>query len=484
MRHHTGLRPEIWVLLFALCILWQVADCTAAPTSTLDIELVPRGIAGPNETVAAGQDAILCVFPISGQYGFLSRLLYYGSLVFAIIGRTQKWLVLGALASALAFAGSASIHMMTLVTSKTPVFDLDILAAWSILTTGCLAFAALIHWSSSIRKSDSRVVLVLWGVLVAIGCLTGRALLLDVNSQAEPACRSADGTLLKRQSDLDGGMFKCTYKCFGTRTPLRAPSEIIAMPANVFVGTYSTLIVALVGPCLAAAHKSLSVNFSLHSPSDLCAHWVMNYLNHSMNARLSQHIYNAACSTWYGGYILLLQYASKAKFKSHLRRRVAVFLVCPLLIIDLLLDLLTPPIFAANIIVNELNLMGNNFPIEEGIRSIGQWSPMVSAALVILASIVNHLVKRHRTWKENKKTSKSTDPPSDLPVWPWAGTRACESQASVSPLVPHGRGHRDDIDRKSEQQENGVIYRQISREETLCAELQDYPRQPKAYIRP
>ncbi|KAM5447248.1 hypothetical protein MaudCBS49596_006010 [Microsporum audouinii] len=484
MIRHTRSGRELWVSLFlyALCILLLVENSTAAPASPARIELEPRGILGPNET-AAEDDSILCVYPISGQYGFLSRLLYYGSLVFAIVGRTQKWLVLGALASALAFAGSTSIHMLTLVTSKAPAFDLDILAAWSILTTGCLAFAALIHWSSSVRNSDSRVVLILWGALVGVGCVTGRALLLDVNSQAEPACRSTNGTLLTTQSELGSGMFNCTYKCFGARTPLRAPSEITVMPANVFVGTYSTLTVALMGPILAAAHKSLSVNFSVHSPSDLCAHWVLGYLNHSLNSRLSQHIYNAACSSWYGGYILLLQYTRRAKFRSYLRRRVAIMVICPLLVIDLLLDILTPFIFFANIVVNEINLMTNRFPVEEGIRSIGQWSPMVSAALVIVASIVNQLAKRHRTLKEKKKAAQSTDPHSGLPVWSRAQT--CESQASVSPLVRHECRHGYQIDRKSVHQEDGVVERDLSRQETLYTELEHYPKQsPRAYIRP
>ncbi|DAA75562.1 TPA_exp: Uncharacterized protein A8136_1636 [Trichophyton benhamiae CBS 112371] len=491
MIRHTRPGRELWVSisLYALCILLLVEGSRAAPTSTLPAagaKLEPRGIFGPNET-AAEDDSVLCVFPISGQYGFLSRLLYYGSLVFAIIGRTHRWLVLGALASALAFAGSTSIHMLTLVTSKTPAFDLDILAAWSILTTGCLAFAALIHWSSSVRNSDSRVVLILWGMMVGIGCVTGRALLLDVNSQAEPACRSSNGTLLKAQSELASGMFNCTYKCFGVRTPLRDPSEITVMPAKVFVGTYSTLTVALMAPILAAAHKSMSVNLSLHSPSDLCAHWVLGYLNHSLNARLSQHIYNAACSTWYGGYILLLRYASTAKFKSNKRRLIAITLICPLLVIDLVLDILTPFIFIANILINEINLMINHFPVEEGIRSIGQWSPMVSAALVILAAIINQLTERHRILKEKKKAAKSSDPHSGLPVW--SHSQTCESQTSASPLVYDHRTRHGDTDRKPghhhHAQEIGVIERDFSRQETLHTELEDYPKHsPKAYIRP
>ncbi|KAK2787251.1 hypothetical protein FQN52_007340 [Onygenales sp. PD_12] len=64
----------------------------------------------------SANDTIICVYPMSGQYSFLLRLLYYASLVFAILGRYQRWLAMGALASALSYAGSTAIHAMALIT--------------------------------------------------------------------------------------------------------------------------------------------------------------------------------------------------------------------------------------------------------------------------------------------------------------------------------------------------------------------------------
>lgn len=106
---------------------------------------------------------INCVYAISGSYGLLPRLLYYVTLVFAIFGRSQEWLIIGALVSALTYAGTASIHMMALVSSKRGVFDLDIMAAWAVLSTGALGYIGMIHWSSTLRYSNAKWIMICWG---------------------------------------------------------------------------------------------------------------------------------------------------------------------------------------------------------------------------------------------------------------------------------------------------------------------------------
>src|SRR5271155_5454747 len=122
---------------------------------------------------------MLCVYPISGFYGLLCRLLYYATMVFAISARSREWLVIGALVSALTFAGTAAIHTMTLVSSKTPVFDLDLYGAWAILSTGALAYITLIHWSNTLRNSRARFIMHVWAFLVGSSLIFGRSALFD-----------------------------------------------------------------------------------------------------------------------------------------------------------------------------------------------------------------------------------------------------------------------------------------------------------------
>ena len=131
---------------------------------------------------------INCVYAISGLYGMLPRLLYYVTLAFAIFGRTREWLIIGALVSALTYAGGAAIHMMALVTSKAGVYDLDVPAAWAVLSTGALGYIGMIHWSTTLRNSNARIIMVCWGVLVGVSLIFGRAILFDTPpSDPEPA---------------------------------------------------------------------------------------------------------------------------------------------------------------------------------------------------------------------------------------------------------------------------------------------------------
>ncbi|KAI9871057.1 MAG: hypothetical protein M1823_008556, partial [Watsoniomyces obsoletus] len=81
-----------------------------------------------------------CVYAISGTYGLLPRLLYYVTLILAIFGRKQEWLIIGALVSALTYAGTSAVHQMALISGRAHIYDLDILGAWAILSTGSLAF--------------------------------------------------------------------------------------------------------------------------------------------------------------------------------------------------------------------------------------------------------------------------------------------------------------------------------------------------------
>jgi hypothetical protein len=53
---------------------------------------------------------VICEWPISGMYSRLNRILYYVTLVFALVVRHHDWLVAGALASATSYSGAAAIQ--------------------------------------------------------------------------------------------------------------------------------------------------------------------------------------------------------------------------------------------------------------------------------------------------------------------------------------------------------------------------------------
>lgn len=56
-----------------------------------------------------------CAYAISGQYGFLPRLLYYLLLVISLLLRKHDWLSAGALTGAMTYSASACVHAFALL---------------------------------------------------------------------------------------------------------------------------------------------------------------------------------------------------------------------------------------------------------------------------------------------------------------------------------------------------------------------------------
>lgn len=341
---------------------------------------------------------MLCIYPISGAYGLLPRLLYYATLVLAIFGRSQEWLVIGALASALTYAGTAAIHAITLCTSRQIVFDLDISGAWAVLSTGALAYITFINWSTTLRHSRARIVMVCWGALVGIGLIFGRAELYDMKlSPGEPECRSSTGELLSKPFQLIDPNFNCTYQCFSARKPLREQSETIAIPKSVLSGKNSRLSLIMVGPVMFAAYAAISWDAREHSPSQVNTRMVMSYLDPKHHAEITKSIYTAASEKWYGGYFALFSYVHRARWS--VRKWILSFLAMPWFALALALDLLCIPLLITNIILNEINLLGSSLPTNEPPFAIGQWGPVVSSLLIVIAAIINRSLEIRDTRK-------------------------------------------------------------------------------------
>jgi len=330
-----------------------------------------------------------CVYPISGAYGLLPRVLYYVTLVFAIFGRSKEWLIIGALVSALTYAGTTAIHMMALIRSRKGVFDLDIMAAWAVLSTGALAYIGIIHWSSTLRNSRARIVMVIWGFLIGMALIFGRALLFDTPlDPPEPACYSSRGKLLEQPMELISPEFNCTYKCFSVSRPMRHRYEIQAIPHHYLANQYTKLAFVLVGPIQFAAYAAVSIDSLEHTPSVMCLRYIMSRLIQPRHPdKLTNMVYKASMETWYGGYFALLGYIRRVRW-SWVKLWWASFLI-PWLTISFVIDVTCLPLMITNIVLNEVTLLAGNLPTNESSMAIGQWGPVVAATLVVVAACIN-----------------------------------------------------------------------------------------------
>ncbi|KAJ9498920.1 hypothetical protein H2202_005597 [Exophiala xenobiotica] len=379
---------------------------------------------------------INCVYPISGTYGLLPRLLFYVTLVAAIFGRSREWLIIGALVSALTYAGTAAIHMMTLVRSRAGVFDLDIMTTWAILSTGALGYIGMMHWSTTLRNSRAKVVMILWGILVGTGLIFGRALLFDTPlSPSEPACYSSSttegekgGKLLEWPVELISAEFNCTYKCFGLSRPLRHRSEIQAVPHRMLDNRYTQLALVLVGPIQFAAYAAISLDSLEHTPSVMCQRYVMAYLlrpdgngdghhghtgyNNDRREEMTKVVYKASMESWYGGYFVLVGYVRRVRWSW--MKVLWASLLLPWLMLSFAIDVLCLPLMVTNIVLNEVTLLSGGFPVNEADVAIGQWGPVVSACLVVIAACVNKGLEWWEVRQRRRRESRMVDVDVDV----------------------------------------------------------------------
>ena len=194
----------------------------------------------------------------------------------------------------------------------------------------------------------------------------------------------------------------------------------------------------MVGPVMFAATAAISWDTREHSPSQIYTRIVMRYLDPKHHAEITKSIYNAASESWYGGYFALFGYVHRARWS--VRKCVLSFLALPWFALALALDLLCIPLLITNIILNEINLLGRSLPTNEPPFAIGQWGPIISSLLVVIAAIINRGL-------EIRETRKS------------------------APDIPREDSHvvfvaKQDLG-ELEGQTSGVVLRNVGRQETL-----------------
>ena len=125
----------------------------------------------------------VCVYAISGQYGFLPRLLYYVLLIFCLFLRKHLWLSTAALGAAMTYAATASVHAFALLLRfkyELPSFtnldwispppdefgDLDLQAIFPILVAGSIMLTPILSFSTTVRKHEAHSVVIFWGILI------------------------------------------------------------------------------------------------------------------------------------------------------------------------------------------------------------------------------------------------------------------------------------------------------------------------------
>ena len=341
------------------------------------------------------QAEILCLYPVSGQFTGLQRILYYLLMLFSIATRSHQWLVVGSLVAAMTYSGVAAIYGMAAAAQRTPrVFERDSGVVWNILTTSILLAIPLLNWSSTIRRLHARTIMIYWVVLIFIGaCSIYAAGLKEVlpPTSTMTCTRGPDIPPLHiwpPYTHIDQ-QFLQTYSCSNPCTNItyenvfRTPADqtlptlwnLISPPLPdpqsaemmVFLSVSSEAkgyIAAIIG-CQGLLYIGITGRRSPQEFRNLITYKIMRYAGRNLRSR---QIWRAFSKT-----IALLCYIWM----------VLVLVICP-------------PVALLAIVDSEIGYW--NQVESEPFTAIGQWSPWAAVALTVAAAVISKYHARAVGW--------------------------------------------------------------------------------------
>ncbi|KAI7767174.1 hypothetical protein LZL87_009576 [Fusarium oxysporum] len=116
---------------------------------------------------------VICAWPVSGQYGTGTRVLYYVLIAACLVARREEWLVNPCLAAALVLPAVASIHGIVLTAMHNPdAVDMDIFGAFQLCAIGILAAPVTVMLSKTYFNDPGRNTIFMWTFLLLIGLLS------------------------------------------------------------------------------------------------------------------------------------------------------------------------------------------------------------------------------------------------------------------------------------------------------------------------
>ncbi|KAK3370615.1 hypothetical protein B0H63DRAFT_487308 [Podospora didyma] len=214
---------------------------------------------------------VVCAWPVSGQYGPGSRLLYYVLVAACVLARKAKWLRGPCLVAALLFPAVAAIHAIVLAAVHVDgAVDMDIYGALQLCSIGILTAPASVRLSSTYFNDPGRNTIFLWTGLVLSGLVS---LVVEFYRSSTVGCSVDDAENSINPDDFPYENAMCGLTCSvgeGPFSPMRMGSAnniyVIPAPNRLTFGT-GTLIAAACGiPAILSlvfmSNKILEINWT------------------------------------------------------------------------------------------------------------------------------------------------------------------------------------------------------------------------------
>ncbi|KAI0101283.1 hypothetical protein F4814DRAFT_432881 [Daldinia grandis] len=330
------------------------------------ITLISNATSAINAINATNTDEIVqvvCAWPVSGQYGPGSRVLYYVLVATCVFARKAEWLRNACLAAALIFPAVAALHGIVLAAVHVDTaVDMDIYGAFQFCSIGILAAPLSVRISRTYFENPGRNIIFLWTGIVLAGLLS---LTVEFFRTTTSPCTHDESGHRIPLHDYRSFPYEnafCNLTCSiekGPWSPLRqmATNEIYVIPApNKLAFNAVTLLAAAC--CIPAVLSLVSMWNKILE---------INWKSRFGPAKGDQLIEGTNGAT--------VETMSKVNH-----------------VVRLFLSTLEVPLFSAAIVAiiifGELNFFSPEVSYQtEPMGSIGQWAPLVGTGLAALGSL-------------------------------------------------------------------------------------------------
>ncbi|KAL4796701.1 hypothetical protein BDV19DRAFT_387892 [Aspergillus venezuelensis] len=320
-----------------------------------------------------GQHHVTCIYPLSGVYAPLQRIPFYVLLTFGVVGRRHRWLVAGALASAMTYCGAAAIHSIFLIAqSRSSVVDLDVYGVFATTSTGIMLVTPLLAWSTTLQSVEQglRAIVVLWTLLILQGAVLFLATIYIRGHTPGPTCLASAslGDIPDTAATLQNITANCTYVCYPETRPLaRSPGDV-----QVWENHLDT-------PFRITIYASRARKLTEPSP-----------------------VFGEFDFAWMGGWVFLRRLGLDRPSSSSEAGPIQGAEPTTPIRSDRLQAILryysilsSFGVFVVNLVLNEVRFRA--LPTDEMAFEAGQWSPWVSVGLVLGAQGVSRLFNKRHT---------------------------------------------------------------------------------------
>ncbi|EKV19577.1 Transcription factor [Penicillium digitatum] len=208
--------------------------------SFLEHAFVNRAVvSSPNVTEAASSSnlEVVCAWPVSGQYGPGTRVLYYVLIAACVVARKVEWIRNACLAAVLLFPAVAALHGIVLaVLHVDGAVDMDVYGAFQLCAIGILAAPATVRLSQTYFNNPGRNIIFLWTLLLLAGLVS---LIVEFMRLSPTICPGDDPASIFWASTggAKEGLFQYGSNCSMACTPGNGPVSPLRLDAanNVYV---------------------------------------------------------------------------------------------------------------------------------------------------------------------------------------------------------------------------------------------------------